>query len=254
MKLRTRVLDGLYLNWALPAAALPEPPAPLRYERHRWGGGEWVFASAILFRQTGLRLSAVPFVRLSYPQFNLRLYIVDGDGVPSVLFHAMLVPPWVVPAARAVSGQPAGSARFDYPAPSRRTGADHWSWRVHRGSDFAVAARQGSAPPGEGPDLGGWDATVRYFRERDRGYGEVAGGLRRIDTEQPRVAIWPVVAEVVDTALLTELLPLGGAPWPALHSAWLCPEIPFTFEMGVVPRLELSPRMPQAAASSRSSL
>jgi hypothetical protein len=127
---------------------------------------------------------------------------------------------------------------------------------VRRGSDaFEVRARLGAPAVGEGPRLGSWEATVRHFRERPRGYAEVGRELRRVDTEQRRVAAWPVAAEVVESALLADGLPLAAAGgWPPLHSAWLCPEIPFTFELSVAPRLELSPRVPQAAASSRSSV
>lgn len=259
MKLRTLVLDGLYLNWALPAAALPEPPPPLRYERHAWQGSDWVFASALLFRQQGLHLPLLPVVRFSYPQFNLRLYIVDDDGVPSVLFHTVLVPGWVVPAARTLGGQPAAAATFRYPPPSRRATppAAGWRWRVCRGRALEIRAREGSPGVGEGPQLGSWDATVRYFRERRRGYAEVGQELRKVETEQPRVAVWPLAAEVVEAELLEDCLPLGeasGDGWPPLHSAWLCPEIPFTFELGVARKLALSPHLPQAAASSRSPL
>jgi len=265
MKLRTRVLDGLYLNWALPASGLPEPPPSLRYERHAWQGSEWVFASVLLFRQQGLHLPLVPFVRLSYPQLNLRLYVLDDDGVPSVFFHTVLVPGWVVPAARAVGQLPAAAAHFRYPPPSRQVPAGSWTWRVRRGSSLRVEASQASPRVGEGPALGSWDDTVRYFRERSRGYAEVAHELRRVETEQPRVAVWPVAAEVADAGLLADCLPLagggdgrggggGGGGWPPLHSAWFCPEIPFTFELSVAAKIELSPRMPQAAASSRSGL
>jgi Uncharacterized conserved protein (COG2071) len=277
MKLRTRVLDGLYLNWALPASGLPEPPPPLRYERHPWQGSEWVFASVLLFRQQGLHLPLVPFVRFSYPQFNLRLYVVDDDGVPSVYFHTVLVPGWVVPAARAVGQLPAAAAHFRYPPPSREVPAGSWEWRVRRGSSLRVEASQSSPMVGVGPPLGSWDDTVRYIRERPRGYAEVAHELRRVDTEQPRVAVWPVAASVIDAGLLADCLPLGRAAgdggdgdgdghaaaaggvggvggWPPLHSAWFCPEIPFTFELSVAAKIDLSPRLPQAAASSRSRL
>jgi Uncharacterized conserved protein (COG2071) len=253
MKMRTRVVDVLYLNWALPADALPEPPPSLRYERHPAQGRDFVFASALLFRQQGLHLSLVPFVRVSYPQFNLRLYVVDADGVPSVYFHTVLVPGWVVPAARAMGQLPAAAAHFRYPPASRSEPAAEWSWRVRRGGALEVTARPGAPATAEGPRLGGWDETVRTFRERSRGYSEVDGALRRVETEQPRAAVWPVAAEVTDAALLSECLPMpDGAAWPPLHSAWICPEMPFTFELDVAPKIELSPRLPQAAASSRS--
>ena len=165
----------------------------------------------LLFRQQGLHLPLVPFVRFSYPQFNLRLYVVDDDGVPSVYFHTVLVPGWVVPAARAVGQLPAAAAHFRYPPPSREVPAGSWEWRVRRGSSLRVEASQSSPMVGEGPPLGSWDDTVRYFRERPRGYAEVAGELRRVDTEQPRVAVWPVAAAVTDAGLLADCLPLGRA-------------------------------------------
>ena len=100
--LQTTVRDCLYLNWALPAESLPEPPAPLRYQLHLWQGRYWVFASALLFHQDALHLTALPRLRFGYPQLNVRLYMLDEDGVPSVLFRRMLMPAWVVP------GTPAG--------------------------------------------------------------------------------------------------------------------------------------------------
>ena len=46
MRLRTRIRDCLYLNWAIPASWLPPPPSPLRYEIHR--DGEIDYALAVL--------------------------------------------------------------------------------------------------------------------------------------------------------------------------------------------------------------
>ena len=113
MKLRTLLRDALYLNWALPAAAVPPPPPPLAYELHSEGGREWVFASALLFRQQGLHLPALPFARVSYPQANVRLYILDGERMPAVLFRSMLVPAWVSPAAPMPITFPTTSCRAD---------------------------------------------------------------------------------------------------------------------------------------------
>src|SRR5262245_25881667 len=100
MKLRAKLRDCLYLNWALPLPALPPAPAPLRYERHTLGGREVVFGSAVLFHHDALRLAAFPFARIGYPQLNLRLYVQDEQGVPSVLFRRMLVPGWMAAGAR----------------------------------------------------------------------------------------------------------------------------------------------------------
>lgn len=263
MKLRTLVRDGLYLNWALPAAALPPPPPPLSYELHGEGGRDYVFASVLLFRNQGLHLPALPMVRFSYPQANVRLYILDGERMPAVLFRRMLVPAWVSPAARLIAHQPTLAARFRYPRPSERPDAEEWSWEVHAGAALAVTARRAAPAVGSGPKLGDWEATVRYFRDRRRGYAEVGDRLRRIDTEHPRAPVWPLAAELTEASLLARCLPLSGddgngagaRAWPPLHSAWLAPEIPFLFELATVRRLELGTgRIPQAAASSRSRL
>src|SRR4029079_18388565 len=112
MMLQSVVRDCLYLNWALPAAALPEPPAPLRYQLHASPGGEEVvFATALLFHPEGLHLDGLPLPRLSYPQCNLRLNVLDGDGMPSVLFRCMLMPSWMTPGARLLTHQPVAAAR-----------------------------------------------------------------------------------------------------------------------------------------------
>lgn len=264
MMLRTKVRDCLYLNWALPAAALPEPPAPLRYQLHASPSGEAagedvVFASLLLFYQEGLRLDGFPLPRLSYPQCNLRLHVLDGDGMPSVLFRCMLMPPWMAPGARLLTHQPVAAARLDLPRPSRdveRGEGGAWTWRVSRGAALEVHAAPGSPQLGPGPRLGTWDETVDYFQERPRGYVEEDGrGLHRIASAHPRVPAWPLRAELGPTELLGELLPLApGVTWPELHSCFLCPEIPFVFELGLVPRVAMAPGLPSPAASSRSAV
>lgn len=257
MKMRTLVIDALYLNWALPAGAVPPPPAPLTYQDREWRGERWVFASALLFRNRGVHFQSARFLRLSYPQLNVRLYALDDEGVPSVLFRDMMLPRWVKPAVALTARHPVSSARFRFPQPSLdpQPDGDGWRWVVEQGRRLEVVARPGGGLPGEGPSLGSWEQTVRFFRERPRGYVETAGGLHRIDTEHPRVTVWPLAAEVTDASLLAELLPLGGGreTWPPLHSAWLCPEIPFVFDVRLVPKVAPAPRMPTPAASTRSS-
>lgn len=232
MMLRAVVRDCLYLNWALPAASLPAPPEPLRYELHRWREEEMVFASALLFRQERIYLPRFPLLRLSYPQFNLRLYVLDDDGVPAVLFRAVLVPGWVVPSMRVVADQPALSAQFHYPRPSRTPAAESWRWQVRRGGELRVSARPQAPGAGHGPSLGSWERLTRFFNQRRRGYFESPAGLKRIDASHRASAFWPLEAEVEASSLLDECLPSLRGGWPLLHSAFLCPEIPFVFELG----------------------
>ena len=283
MKLRTVVRDCLFLNWALPVDGLPEPPAPLRYQRHAWQGRDHVFASALLFHHDAVRWSAFPLLRLGYPQLNVRLYVLDEDGVPSVLFQRELMPAWVAPGVRLVSHHPAASARLDFPRPSREAGAGSWSWRAQRGGTLTVRAWVHSPAFGEGPRIGSWEETVRYFQERPRGYAVHGGALHRVEASHPPVeAVWPLAAEVVGgDSLLRRLLPLtsglpgpaqpaysphpglqatpavpqdGHGHLPALHSSWLCPEIPFSFVFDLVPRVHpVVQHLPHPAAGRISS-
>jgi len=233
MLLRTVVKDCLYVNWALPRALLPPLPEGLRYEVHSAADGSYGFVSALLFRQSGLRLSGMPWVRVSHPQLNVRLYVVDQEGVPSVLFRALIVPRWVLPLAQATVRQSLACGRFRYPRPSRDTGAASWTWRAAASGGLEVSGSQGGPAVGAGPDLGSWQQTCDYFRRRDRGYLAMGGRLRRIETSHTAVSVWPMQIELRDDALLRQLLDLdSAASWPALHSSWLCPEIPLSFELG----------------------
>jgi hypothetical protein len=255
MMLWTTVRDCLYLNWALPAEGLPELPEPLRYQLHSWQGSDHVFVSALLFHQDAVRVPTFPF-SFGFPQLNLRLYVLDSDRVPSVFFCRMLMPSWVAPGVRLLTHQPASRARLDFPRPSRAIDAEPWCWRVRSGGSLEVRAWQDSPQVGDGPRLGTWDQTVRYFHERPRGYTESGGELHRIEARHPRTACWPVHAEVRGEEMLRRLLPVAGnssangstAPWPALHSSWLCPEVPLVFELGLVPKVRLAPTAPHPAA------
>lgn len=233
MILRTVLRDCLYLNWALPVEKLAEPPPPLRYESHCTEQGEFVFGSALLFRQVGLHTSSAKAVKLSYPQFNFRLYVVDEDGTPAVLFRCVLVPSWVVPGARLVAKQPAAAGHFKYPRPSKQPELPEWRWSVRKRSRLVLAAHPASPKAGSGPSLGSWEQTVHYFRNRPVGYFESASGLRRVETVHPRAVVWPLAVEFERQDLLADCLAGQGGSldsWPELHSAWLCPEIPLNFE------------------------
>lgn len=241
MKVRTVLRDCLYLNWALPLSGQPPAPEPLRYEVHEAGGEKVVFASAVLFRHQALRLASLPLPRLHHPQANFRCYVQDGQGVPSVLFRRMLVPAWVLPVGW-LNRQPTAAAQFDFPSGVRQEAGERWRWSVAAGSRLTAEVRLGAAMQGgpamsAGPRFSSWEAAVTYFRHRPRGYVERRGRLSRIDASQPRVDVWPLQAEVGEDGLAAELL--GVPALPALHSAFLCPEVPMSFE--------LAPRIAAAA-------
>ncbi len=253
MKLQTVVRDCLFLNWALPVSALPEPPSPLRYQLHEWHGADHVFATAQLFHLDAVRWSSLPLPRVGYPQLSVGLCVLDGEGVPAVLFLRALMPVWVAPGARLLSHQPAAGAWLDFPRPSRGVsggGGDSWRWRARCGGTLTVRASLHSPRYGEGPHLGSWDETVRYIQERPRGYAEGGGTLHRVDSPHaPAGNVWPLAAEVRgDAELLDRLLSQlshgngNAAAWPEPHSAWLCPEMP------LIPAYDLVHRTQPAVA------
>ncbi len=250
MQLRTLARDCLYVNWALPREEAPELPAPLRYEAHRWNDREWVFASALLYRLSGLHLAALRFARVSYPQMSLRLYVLDGEDVPSAFFLRVLVPLWVAPMSRFLSRQPVTPAVFTYPSPSESPGEEAWTWIIERPRRLELSARLASPQVGHGPDLGPWEQTVAYFRNRRRGYAMGEGRLHPIrSSPDSAVAIWPLAAEPGDVSLLSECLTdVAGEAWKTPHSAWLAPEIPLNFELGKTIALPL----PSSSAPSGS--
>lgn len=237
MVLETQALDCLYVNWSLPLAAAPELPEPLRYEVHDVGGESLVFASALLFRLSGLHFSNFPWMRVSYPQMSLRLYVLDAGGLPSVLFLRVLVPFWVAPTSALVARQPAHAARLRFPAAIRSPG-EIWRWRVDRpGSGLRLEAWASEAKATEapaGPRFGSWEKTVAYFRQRPRGYVLWKNRLRSVRTDHPPVDVWPMAVMVEEASLLSKTFAevRSGELWNRPHSAWLCPEIPFSFELG----------------------
>ena len=218
---------------------MPPIPEPLRYQVHQWNDESYVVATALLFRQERLQIDRVPFLRVSYPQFSLRLCTLDADSVPSVLFLSVLVPGWVLPTARLVAKQPAFSARLRYPNPSRTPDADGWRWQVRHRGTLSVAARQGSPLLAQSPSIGSWHEMTNYVHQRPRGYVLGPSGLRQVELSRQPSAFWPVDVELEEKGLLSACLPKVEADeWSRMQSAWLCPEIPFVFEIG--PAVELA--------------
>jgi len=234
MHLQSLARDCLYLNWALPLERAPALPVPLRYEIHTDGGEHFVFVTALCYRLSGLRLQALPMLWIGYPQMSVRLYVLDEDGVSSVLFLRVLVPPWVVPGSRLFGRQTAIAARLDFPSSPVEPRDEGWSWRVaSRGRQLEVAARPAAPEAPRPPRVGSWYEMVNHFRHRRHAYALRGQRLRPITTSRPAVSVWPVAAEVSDAGLIARAVPgFGTDDWPELHSAWICPEIPMRFEIG----------------------
>ncbi len=241
MRLLSRLRECLCLNWAVPASHLPPPPQSLRYELHSFEGADFVLASALLFRHEGVHPETLPLLKLSFPQLNLRLYVLDDENTPAVLFAAILVPSWMVPTAVLVAGQPARAARFERKGEPGSTSGT-WEWRVHARAGLHCLATLGSPQMGAGPQIGSWQQTVDYVRLRNRGYVFSRGALKRIETEQPAVDVSPVTVELYSAELPRALL--GAPDWPSLHSAWVCPEMRMRFDLAPERALALPRQAP----------
>lgn len=242
MNLRSVLEDCLYLNWALPREALPDPPPALRYDLRDWQGGQSVFASALFFRQRGFRLNYLPLVRLSYLQCQLQLCTLDRDGTPSVWIQSVLLPAWVAPGARWLAGQPARAATLSFDAVGGEEALARARWRVSCQGELAVTTEPASPTIGAGPVLGGWQRTVSYFSQRPLAYSQGRRGLRRIELTCEEVSVVPVKAEIEDRGLLAACLGLETArdePVPEPHSAWVCP--PMVASLLLLPDAEPAP-------------
>jgi len=221
--------DALYLSWAVPLEAVPSPPAPLRLERLPGPEGDRALITLVLFRQAGIRAEALGWPRLSYPQVNLRVAVLDEEAVPSVLLLRELVPAWVVPIARTAGGQPASAALFDFPAPAPTGLLELRTWSFAAGARFEVRAQAG-APPIAGAV--GFPAAVGRVRDRPRAYLPAGGRLRRIEREHAPAEAVPAAAQVVRAEWLTARLPgVDPGNWGQLWSAFLVPTARLRFEL-----------------------
>jgi hypothetical protein len=238
MQLETSARDCLFLNWALAGSDLPTLPPAFRPELHDGGEGPVGFLSALLFHHTGRRLSVLPLLRFSHTQLTLALPVTDPDGVPAYYFWRSWVPAWALPVSWTL-GRRARAARFDYPrALCPELGTAAWSWQVEAREPLEVAASLGVAEPGWGPDLGSWERTIGYFRQRRRAYVRGVRALHRMELAPARTEAWPLRAEPRDLSLVASAL--GLAALPPLHSAFVSPDWPLCFELVRVPELALS--------------
>lgn len=221
--------DALYLTWAVPFEAVPTPPRPLRLERLPMPDGDRALVTLVLFRQSGIRAEALGWPRLSYPQVNLRVAVLDDEAVPSVLLLRELVPAWVVPIARAAGGQPASSALFDFPAPAPTALLERRTWSFSAGTRFEVHAKAGPPPVGA---VGGFAGAVARVRDRPRAYLAAGGRLRRVEREHARVDAVPAAVEMARADWLGARLPaVEPVLWTSLWSAFLVPNASLRFEV-----------------------
>ena len=233
MRFETELTDALYVTWCVPAAALPPLPPPLIFDTIEREGRSCGFVTLVLFRQTGLRRPRIPWLRLSFPQCNLRVPVRDAERRASILLLRELVPAWVVPIARAIAKQPVSGAVLDYP---ERPGPESAHWRVRAGRTLSLEARAGfGAQP-----AAGWEERVRFLRDRQRAYAWQNGVLRRTEATHEGGAALPAVVRVESAEWLEGELP--AVP----REGWLAPEASFLVPSSQL-AFELQPLRPRAA-------
>ena len=246
MILQTVIQDCLWLNWAVLPEALPPLTKPLAYDVCKTRDGDFVFVSALLFRQHGLG-SGMKLPGVSYPQCQLHACALDGDGLECTWIFSVLLPNWLATSVRWVAGRPARGARLDYPAagdPGCR--GEAWKWSVRRGGVLAVEASLSSSPPGAGPSLGSWEKTLAYFRRQRLEYVLVRGKWRRVEVDRCSAAAVPLTARVLEGGLVVDHLVGAPASLPPLHSSWLLPTVNISFEYGAEAESAALPEAPAA--------
>ncbi|MEO7793308.1 MAG: DUF2071 domain-containing protein [Thermoanaerobaculia bacterium] len=261
MILESALADALYLNWAIPVAALPPAPPGLSYDlggAREGSDSSETFFSLVLFRQVGLHLRGASWLALSYPQVNARLYVRDAANTASVLLLRQLVPGWVVPIGRLVGGQPLSAAVCEFPEvlprelPVERAGDAApdprvLRWSFSAGARLGVSVRLGGAPGSAASGEPAWEQEVAFFRDRSRAFWRRGDNLRRVETEVPPAIALPVRAELVQTGWLETFLPFAPVQdWAVLRSAFLVPRVQLVFAFD--PARDMPVAAPMAAA------
>ncbi|MEO8277262.1 MAG: DUF2071 domain-containing protein [Thermoanaerobaculia bacterium] len=257
MILETAQTDALFLNWAIPLAALALPPAGLRYDAAQQGGESLAYFSLVLFRQVGLHPRGARWLGISYPQVDARLYVRDAANAASVLLLRQLVPGWVVPMGRLTTGQPFSAALCTFPGglprsetPRPADGNDgtatppgrEWRWQVAAGAPLVVVAHPA------GGESAARTAEIAFFRERSRTYWRKGRSLHRSEAAPPPAMTLPVDARIERTDWLDHFLPFAPARgWAAPSSAFLVPRV----QLAVVskPARDLAAPTPATAAA-----
>ena len=245
MSFQTELVDALYVNWAVPRELLPTPPAALELESVLDGGRTLAFVTLVLFRQHGLRHGRWPWVRLGFPQCNLRLPVRDAERVASHWLLHQLVPAWAVPLGRWVGRQPvSGAILRGRPARDVEGG---WTWEVLAGTRLALRAWP-AAGATAAPRLGDWSRTVAFFRERPRAFVGTGPRLARLDASIDRAEALPLAVEVECADWLRLHLPgVAAESWSAPHCAFLVPSTRLEIERTEAPAPAIPARVPAAS-------
>lgn len=246
MHFASELKDALFVNWALPLAALPTPPAPLTLDTLRRGDAEVGFVTLALFHQSGLRRVGTPWPALTFPQANLRLLVRDEERVASILFLRQLVPAWMVPIARLFGKQPASAAVFE--STGEKGGV--LRWRFQAGRELDLIAKPGGTRI-EPLVPGGWAENVAFFRERPRGYVEKDGALRRLQAAHPATDAVPMRVEIGCADWLATRLPeVDHSAWAEVHSSFLIPSIQLSVAVDPVGEREAVRAVPAASRAA----
>ena len=252
MRLLSRLRECLCLNWAVPVTHLPPAPASLRYEvhDHRRGRLRAGVDPPVPPRRGPLRDAAagqalVPAAQP--PPLRPRRRGRSRGPVrrdPGAELDRRRPRSWSAASRRA---RRASSTRA---SPDRRpeAGSGRFSPTVGRAAAATPAPAFTASPPwarrrwAPAPRSGAGSRRSTTSACATAGYALSRGALKRIETEQPAVAVSPVTVDLRDAELPRALL--GAPDWPELHSAWVCPEMRMRFDLAPERALALPRQAP----------
>lgn len=220
MQINMVMEEMLFINWAV----RPEALRKMIHERLEpdtrldAGGREIGLVSAVCFRVSEVRSSALPIPRLSFEQVNYRAYVRAGE-VPAVQFFDMKVNSRMVTALTGFLGAPVHYEDIDITtvqAGAERPGNTSLRYAI-RSNGLQAEALIGEQHAGAIADTA---ITPGFITQRLVGYANAGGGLFRIDVEHSELDAIPARVESVEAPWLeqTGLLTADESTKP--HSAF----------------------------------
>jgi uncharacterized protein YqjF (DUF2071 family) len=191
-----------FLHWRYDRSAL-RPLVPPPFELDTWEGDAWV--SLTPFRMANFRLGMVPAaVGLTFPETNLRTYVVDEDGRDGLWFLSLEADSVAtVVAANAIYGVPYRWAEMSVEEAS----TVRYVSRRRVGTPFGhdIAVRPGQPSSDAATDLDHW-LTGRW-----RAHTRIAGRPATVPVEHEPWPLWNATVLGIEESLLAAV----GLPPPA---------------------------------------
>jgi hypothetical protein len=172
MNWQSRLSDVLYLNFAVnqeEVERLLPPETTVDSRLHR--GEPWGVFSLVLFRHDPLRPESIGWPQFRFPQVNLRIYVKDSDGTPSVYFKQLYMSSLRAFVTRWYTHQPVTAMTLNFPA--RVHDGGEYRWNLSDRGEGNIAGKVGRDQRISGNLLGLFDSEedfLQYIRQRPLAY------------------------------------------------------------------------------------